>query len=87
MMACFFFFLILITLYKVENFNPLKQYILLALFGGFLIDGIYSINRKYHCVKIGYNIPTFINIMYFIAFLILYIYLFFYQKIVDINYY
>lgn len=80
MMACIFFIVMFVTLYKVNDFNPLKKYILLALFAGCIMDGIYSVNRKYHCIKVGYNIPTMINIAYLIGFLILYIYLFIIKK-------
>jgi len=77
LLAVFLFLITIILIYKIQDLNKYKNYILLGLLLCLIIDLIFSSNYKFHCMKIGYNIPTitiFITILLFIFILVISIY-------------
>ena len=59
-LGSFFFATAIIILFFIENINKLKKFIIITLIICFTVDFIFTLNKKYHHKKVGYNIPTFL---------------------------
>lgn len=74
LLATFLFLICIIFIYYIQDLNKYKKYILFALLICLIIDLLFSLNYKYHCMNYGYNIPTFIIIYAIIIFLFILLY-------------
>lgn len=74
--ACILFLVAIFIVFFIKDLNVLKGIILLCLFFGFLVDGLFSIQSSYHGEYIGYNVPTYSVFILVILYTFLILYLF-----------
>tara|TARA_B100000161_G_C33492623_1_gene387767 strand:+ start:692 stop:958 length:267 start_codon:yes stop_codon:yes gene_type:complete len=53
------FLISIILIVITKDLNKYKNLIIYLLSACFLVDAIFSLNIKYHCLKFGLNIPTY----------------------------
>lgn len=72
-LACILFLVCILCLIQIKDLNRYKTYIFIAILLGFTIDGIFSLNKDYHCLNVGYNLPTYILIIAVVCFVMIFL--------------
>lgn len=68
--ATFGFVAFAYLIYTKKDLNKLKNFLLISTLAGFIVDGCFSLNPKFHCMKVGINTPS---IVFFIGGFLLFI--------------
>lgn len=61
--------------YLVKDLNSLKPFVLFGLFCGGIVDGLFTLYPNFHKTIWGYNLPTYILLLFGFAFLSVVLYL------------
>ena len=77
--AFIMFTALLCIVYLVKDFNSLKPFVLFGLFCGGVVDGLFTLYPTFHNTIWGYNLPTYILLLFGLSFLSVVLYLIIYN--------
>ena len=72
--ATFGFVAFAYLIYRKKDLNKLKNFLLISTLAGFIVDGFFSLNPKFHCMKVGINVPSIVFFTGGFLMLVLYFY-------------